>query len=98
MMASRFDVIAGFDRVRSDPHSLKSGAAGGFESPHLRLTLRVFDFQINPGMGHDQVDLFDDTFDVHKGIFIITVRMVRPGGRSESDCTNHSDTYSEFQM
>src|SRR5690242_19988026 len=80
MMAPGFDVIAWLDIVGSDPDSLEAGAAGCFESPHLGLTLGILDLDIDPGMRHDQMDLLDHTFDVHKRVLVISMGMVRPSG------------------
>ena len=66
MMTSRFDGIAQLDVVLSDSDSLEPVAAGCFKGPHLWLALGVLHLDINPGMRYDQVNFFDDAFDVSK--------------------------------
>ena len=91
-MTSRFDIIARFDIVRSDSCSLEPGAAGCFESPHLRLALGILDLQVEPRMRHNQVHFLDHALDVHECVFIVAVRMVRPCRHSKRSCTNQRNT------
>src|ERR1051326_3388941 len=66
LMAPCFDRVAWFDGVAGDPDFFKSGAAGGFQSPDLRLALGILYFQVDPRMRDHQVQFLDDALQINE--------------------------------
>ena len=66
LMAPRFDGVTGFDGVARDSDFFKSSAAGGFQSPNLRLATGVLHFEVDPGMRDHQVQFLDYALQINK--------------------------------
>src|SRR5262245_3647269 len=65
-MAAYLAVIPWFDVFLRDADVFEAGATGGLQSPNLRLTLGILNFQVDPGVGNHKVDLFNNTLQIYK--------------------------------
>src|SRR5205807_2268987 len=67
--------------------SRRRAASDGFENPHLRLTLGVLHFKVDPGMRDDQVYFLDHALDGCICVAVVAGRMVRRCRKSERERT-----------